>query len=113
MKSSGSPFKYLILLLFKFGNLQSCRNEEIRKVWPVLAIGTPNSQNHAKPTFFELFLTQNPSDSETRFLKGVAIDGTRKTRAIYDLSFSEVLKRENSELKNEWNFLSEIKWITI
>jgi hypothetical protein len=48
------------------------------------------------PTFRELFLTHNPLHSKTRFLKGVAIDGTRKTRAIYDLSFTEVLKREKS-----------------
>jgi hypothetical protein len=48
------------------------------------------------PTFLELALTQNPSQSKTRFLKGVAIDGTRKARAVCDLSFSDVLKRENS-----------------
>jgi hypothetical protein len=65
--------------------LQSCRKEEVGKFWPLLAIAPPNHQNHANPNFIELFWSQNHTDSKTRFLKGVALDGTQKARAVCDL----------------------------
>jgi hypothetical protein len=48
------------------------------------------------PTFLKLFSSQNRSHSTTIFLKGVALDRTRKALAVYDLLFSEVLKTGNS-----------------
>jgi hypothetical protein len=36
-------------------------------------------------TFLELLWSQNRSHIKTRFLKGVALDGTRKARGGYDL----------------------------
>jgi hypothetical protein len=47
-------------------------------------------------TFLELFWSQNRSHSKARFLKGVELDGTRKSRGVYDLLFLKVLKSENS-----------------
>jgi hypothetical protein len=52
VKLSGSPFKYLVLLLVKFRNLQTCRKEEVGKVCPLLAIAPPNHQNYAKLKFY-------------------------------------------------------------
>ncbi|WOI45564.1 hypothetical protein [Acidovorax sp. BLS4] len=44
--------------------------------------GNRRSSNSAAPA---LFYTQNHSNSKTRFLKGVAFDGTQNTRVVYDL----------------------------
>ena len=85
MKSSGTPFKYLFLLLVKFWNLQSCRRKEVGKVWPVLAIEVQNAKTMPTSTFLELFLSQNHPNGSTRFIKGVPIDGPRKARIGYDL----------------------------
>ena len=80
----------------KFWNLQSFRNKEVGKVWPVLTIARTKRQTMPTPTFLELFLSQNDPNGNTRFLKGVPIDETRKARVVYDLRISKVLKRENS-----------------
>ena len=56
MHLSGSPLKYLVLLLVKSRNLQSCRDEEVGPVWPVLAKAPPNHQNLANPDFSRTFL---------------------------------------------------------
>jgi hypothetical protein len=36
-------------------------------------------------SFIELLWTQNHTDSKTRFLKVVALDGSEKARAVCDL----------------------------
>jgi hypothetical protein len=85
VKTSGSPFKYLVLLLVKFQNLQGCTKEEIGKVLPFLAIEPPNHQNRANQNFLEPFFTQNYSHCKNIFLRGVAFDGTQKARPVCDL----------------------------
>ena len=85
MKSSGTPFKFVFLILVKFWNLQSRRRKEVGKVWPVLAIEVQNPKTMPTFTFLELFLSQNHPNGSTRFLKGDPVDGTRKARVVYDL----------------------------
>ena len=61
------------------------------------------------PTIIELFLSQNHTNGNTWFLRGVPIGGTQKALEVYDLSLLEVLKEEHATLTNEPSFLSEIK----
>jgi hypothetical protein len=85
VKSSGSPFEYIISVLVKYRDLQSCRKEEVDKVLLVLPQHLQTNKTIPIQTFLELFWSQNRSQSKTRFLKGIALDGTRKDRGVYDL----------------------------
>jgi hypothetical protein len=85
VKSRGSPFEYLILLLVKYRDLQSFSKEEVGKVLPVLPWHLQTNKTIPTQTFLDLFWSQNRSHSKTRFLKGVALAGTRKDRGVYDL----------------------------
>ena len=77
--------EHLLNILVKFWNLQRRRRNEVGKVWPILAIEVQNPKTMPTSTFLELFLSQNHPNGSTRFIKGVAIDGTRKARIGYDL----------------------------
>ena len=52
VRSRGTPFKYHVLLLVKFGNKQSCRDKEGCIVWPLFVIAPLNRRNQANPHYY-------------------------------------------------------------
>jgi hypothetical protein len=90
--SSGTPFKFHVLLLVKFWNLQSCRKRELARFCTFWSLHIQTAQTMPTPTSIELFLCQNPVNGETWFLKCVAIDGTQIVPVVCDLSFSKESK---------------------
>ena len=91
MKSWGAPFEYHVLLLVMFANKQSCRDKEGCIDWPLFVKAPINHRNQAKtPTIIEVYLSQNPTNGNTRFLRGVPIDGLKRVERFMSYPFRKL-----------------------
>jgi hypothetical protein len=71
--------------LFYYCEVSELAKLEKARSWQGLARFGHSTSEPPKPRQPQLFSTEIRQDTKTRFLKGVALDGTRKARAVYDL----------------------------